>query len=46
MVRRTEQGFAREVHVGLEASVLLPEVGCELPLHDVYDGVAFAERRP
>jgi len=34
-------GFAREIHVGLDAVIPLPEIGCELPLADLYDGVEF-----
>ncbi len=39
VMRRTEQGFTREVWSGLEAVIPLPELGTELPLVDVYDGV-------
>jgi Uma2 family endonuclease len=39
VVRRTAVGLAREVHAGLGAVVLLPEIGCELPLAEVYAGV-------
>jgi len=39
--RRTEQGFVREVHAGLEAVIPLPEIGIDLPLTEVYDGVLF-----
>jgi Uma2 family endonuclease len=42
VVRRTSEGFVREVHSGRDVSVPLPEIGCELPLAEVYDGVAFA----
>jgi hypothetical protein len=31
-------GFTREVHVGLDAVIPLPEIGCELPLADLYKG--------
>ena len=37
--RRTEQGFVREVYTGLEATVPLPEIGIELPLAELYEGV-------
>jgi Uma2 family endonuclease len=40
--RRTEQGFVREVHQGLDAVVPLPEIEIELPLAEIYDGVEFA----
>lgn len=39
--RRSEQGFVREVYSGKEAVIQLPEVECELPLADVYEGVEF-----
>lgn len=39
--RRCEQGFEREVYQGLEAVVGLAEIGCELPLAEVYDRVEF-----
>lgn len=37
--RRTEQGFVREVFQGLQALVPLAEVGAELSLADLYDGL-------
>jgi len=37
--RRTATSFVREVHAGSAATVPLPEIGCELPLVEVYDGV-------
>jgi Uma2 family endonuclease len=40
--RRTEQGFVREVYLGLEAVVPLPEVEVELPLAEVYEDVQFS----
>jgi Uma2 family endonuclease len=40
--RRTEQGFVREVHQGLNAVVPLPEIEAELPLADVYERVEFS----
>lgn len=40
--RRTAQGFRLELHQGLDAIVPLPEIGIELPLRDVYDGIEFA----
>lgn len=39
--RRTEHGFVQEVHHGLDAAVPLPELHTELPLADIYDGIAF-----
>jgi Uma2 family endonuclease len=41
--RRTEQGFSQESYQGLEASIPLPELGIELPLSEIYDGIAFAQ---
>ncbi len=41
VLRRTEHGFVREVYQGLDAVIPLPEVGAELPLAEVYDGVTF-----
>ena len=43
--RRTENGFVREDHLGPEAVVPLPEIGIELGLAEVYDGVEFAPER-
>jgi Uma2 family endonuclease len=40
--RRTEQGFAREVHWGPDARLALPEIGTELPLAEIYEAVEFS----
>jgi Uma2 family endonuclease len=40
--RRTDQGFVREFYRGAAAVVPLSELGTELPLAEVYDGVEFA----
>jgi Uma2 family endonuclease len=40
--RRTEQGFVREVYAGLEAVIPLAEIGTELPLAEIYEGVEFS----
>ncbi len=40
--RRSDNGFDREVYEGLETTLRLPEIQCELPLADAYDGVEFA----
>ena len=40
--RRGEQGFAREVHEGLEAVIALPEIEACLPLAEAYEAVRFA----
>jgi Uma2 family endonuclease len=42
--RRAAAGFVREVHLGLGAVVPLPEIGCELPLAEVYERILFAGR--
>src|SRR5436190_15261725 len=39
--RRTEHGFVREIHEGLDAVIPLREIDSELPLADVYDAVEF-----
>jgi len=39
--RRTEQGFVREVYVGAEAVIPLPEIEAELPLAEIFDAVEF-----
>ena len=40
--RRTEQGFVREVYAETKAVIPLPEVGTELPLAEIYEGVEFS----
>jgi Uma2 family endonuclease len=40
--RRTEAGFVREVHAGLDAVLPLGEIGTELPLAEIYETVTFA----
>ena len=40
--RRSERGFIDEVYEGLDAVIPLPEIETELPLAEVYDGVAFS----
>ena len=40
--RRTDEGFDREVHEGLDTILPLPEIDAELPLRELYEGVAFA----
>jgi Uma2 family endonuclease len=39
--RRTAQGFVRETYCNLDATIPLAEIGTELPLADLYDGVQF-----
>ena len=39
--RRTERGFVREEVGGLDAVLALPEIGVELPLSELFDGVEF-----
>lgn len=43
--RRTEQGFVRELYLGREAGILLPEIAIELPLAEVYDDVEIVPER-
>ncbi len=40
--RRAESGFEREVIVGLDATIALPEIEIELPLAEIYAGVEFS----
>ena len=40
--RRGEQGFAREVYVGVDAVISLTEIETDLPLAEIYDGVEFS----
>jgi Uma2 family endonuclease len=40
--RRTAQGFVREVHLELDATLRLPEIDAELPLCEIYEGVEFS----
>jgi Uma2 family endonuclease len=44
--RRTEQGFVREVYADLNDVISLDEVGTELPLAEIYDGVEFTPEPP
>ena len=39
--RRTGTGFTREEYEGLEAVIPLGEIDTELPLAEIYEGVAF-----
>jgi Uma2 family endonuclease len=39
--RRTDQGFVGEAYTELEAIVPLSELGAELPLAEIYEGVEF-----
>src|SRR5262245_867970 len=41
-LRRTDSGFVREVHEGLEAVLPLGEIGIDLPLAEIYETVEFA----
>jgi len=40
--RRTDQGFVREIHSGLEEVIPLPEIDVELPLADIFEDVEFS----
>jgi len=39
--RRTDEGFASESYVGVEATIPLPEIDCTLSLGEVYSQVEF-----
>jgi Uma2 family endonuclease len=39
--RRTDEGFQREVYEGLDQSLRLPEIGTDLPLGEIYEGIQF-----
>ena len=39
--RRVDSGFEREVYVGLDAVIPLPEIECQLPLAELYEKVEF-----
>ncbi|MEO8497924.1 MAG: Uma2 family endonuclease [Planctomycetota bacterium] len=41
--RRMDSGFEREMYLGLEAVIPLPEIECTLPLADLYENVEFPE---
>jgi Uma2 family endonuclease len=41
LFRRTDAGFIREVYEGLSTVVRLPELGIELPLGEMYEGLQF-----
>jgi len=43
--RRTDEGFVQENWQQLEAVIPLPELGGQLALADLYEGVAWAEKR-
>ena len=39
--RRTDDGFVREHYHGSEAVIPLPEIDCQIPLGELYEGVEF-----
>ena len=41
VMRRTEKGFLRETYDDIEASILLPFLGCSLSLREIYEGIEF-----
>lgn len=41
LMRRTDSGFLRQSYEGLDVTILLDAIECELPLSDVYDRVDF-----
>jgi len=44
--RRTDQQFIPEVYEGIDAVVPLSEIGVELPLADIYQGMEFPPEVP
>jgi len=42
VLRRTEQGFVREVYTGLEAVIPLADIDTELPLAEIFEDVEFS----
>jgi len=44
--RRTPEGFVRELFSGIESTIPLAGLGLELPLSEIYEGVAFAPPLP
>ncbi|MBI2807583.1 MAG: hypothetical protein HYX68_21590 [Planctomycetes bacterium] len=41
--RKADSEWTYRLHLGLEAAVAMPSIGCDLKLVDVYDRVEFAE---
>jgi Uma2 family endonuclease len=41
VLRRTPQGFLRELYEGVEATIELPSLDCTLALREIYEGVEF-----
>lgn len=41
VMRCTATGFLRETYEDLESVIELPFIGCQLSLHEIYDGVEF-----
>ncbi len=41
--QRTSTGFVRELHVGLDAAVPLRALGLDLPLAEIFEGVALLD---
>jgi len=39
--RRADSGFEREVYIGMDAVIPLPEIRCQLTLADLYENVEF-----
>jgi len=46
LFRRSEAGFVREIHTGTDAVIPLAEIGAELPLAELYEGVDFGPDDP
>jgi Uma2 family endonuclease len=43
LMRRTSEGWARNLIQGIEHSIDLGFIGCDLPMRDIYSGVEFTE---
>ncbi|SEP23958.1 hypothetical protein SAMN04487843_1096 [Methylobacterium sp. ap11] len=44
LYRREAEGWRPELFEGLDAVIVLPEIGAELALAEIYDGLAFPPR--
>ncbi len=43
LLRRTSEGWAKDVIQGVEHSIDLAFIGCDLPMRDIYRGVEFTD---
>jgi Uma2 family endonuclease len=44
VMRRSEEGFLRDVVEGLSSTIDLPQLDCSLPMTEIYRGIRFADR--